>query len=125
MSNQMLQPQEVEVFYIIPAIRSYIARFMKKQGRSQKEIARLLGVRESTVSQYMTEKRATLHFNEEIKERIKEVSGRITNNLEAITAIQILLKEIERSKAICEIHMKLSKDVPEGCSACFGSKIKV
>ena len=70
MSNQMLQPQEVEVFYIIPAIRSYIARFMKKQGRSQKEIARLLGVRESTVSQYMTEKRATLHFNEEIKERL-------------------------------------------------------
>lgn len=125
MSNQLLQPQEVEVFYIIPAIRSYLARFMKEQGRSQKEIASLLGIGESTVSQYMTEKRANLHFNEHIQERIKEVSGRVTNQLEAITAIQILLKEIETSKAICNIHMQLSKDVPTGCNACFGSKIKV
>ena len=98
---------------------------MKEQGRSQKEIARLLGIGESTVSQYMTEKRANLHFNEQIQERIKEVSGRITNSLEAMTAIQILLKEIEKSKAICEIHMQISKEVPQGCNACFGSKIKV
>ena len=72
-NNVFLQPQEVEVFYILPTIRKYLVVYMKEEGLSQKEIAKKLFIRESTVSQYTHGKRASvIDFNENIKKKIKE-----------------------------------------------------
>ena len=48
---KLIQPQEVEVLYILPAIRRELAKEMKKQGLEQKKIAGLLFVTEAAVSQ--------------------------------------------------------------------------
>lgn len=49
MKTQLIMPQEVEVFYAIPALRREMAFAMKASGKKQKEIAKLLCVEESTI----------------------------------------------------------------------------
>lgn len=53
-----MQPCESAVKYKVPAIKAELARKLKKEGKSQKEIAKLLGVTEAAISQYLSGKRA-------------------------------------------------------------------
>jgi predicted transcriptional regulator len=53
-----MQPCESAVKYKVPAIKAELARKLKKECKSQKEIAKLLGVTEAAVSQYLSGKRA-------------------------------------------------------------------
>lgn len=53
-----MQPCESAAKYKVPAIKAKLARDLKKKGCSQKEIAKLLGVTEAAVSQYLSGKRA-------------------------------------------------------------------
>jgi predicted transcriptional regulator len=122
MQKQVLQPQEVEVFYIIPAIRAQLAKAMKESGKSQKEIATLLGLRESTVSQYINDKRATLAFDAGIKEKVSKIASSIGKQVDAIRAVQILLREIKKTRAICDIHRQFSSNIPGNCGVCFEVK---
>ena len=67
-SQKMMLPQEIEVWYMLPAIRKEFALTLIRHELSQKEVAKLLGVTEAAVSQYKSEKRAHgLEFNEHIK----------------------------------------------------------
>jgi len=119
MLNNVMQPQEIEVFYIIPAIRSHLARYMKESGKSQKDIAELFGLRESTISQYITKKRATLNIDKSIQEKIKKLAAKIKKPLDTITAIQEILEEIKRKQCICNIHRQVASKIPHNCKACL------
>ncbi len=112
---KLLQPQEIEVYYFIPAIRSNLAMEMKKLGKSQKEIADLLQIQESTVSQYMSEKRGVLEFSKEIIAQIRGSALNIKTRMEALEEIQRILMLLRRNGFLCEIHKKHS-DVPQDCS---------
>lgn len=114
-TQQILQPQEIEVFYIIPTIRRCLTIYMKEMGRSQKEIAKILGVQESTISQYVKKKRAAeINLSQEIEAKIKEAVPRINNSFDVIRETQLLLKAIMASGEMCKIHKQLA-DLPEGC----------
>ena len=52
-SLKQLMPQEIEVWYIIPAVRRELAKSMVKIGLKQKQIAVTLGITEAAVSQYL------------------------------------------------------------------------
>src|SRR3989338_8090782 len=56
MHNQM--PQEIEVWYIIPAIRRELTKSMIDLGLTQKQVAKRMGITEAAVSQYLSFKRA-------------------------------------------------------------------
>jgi len=116
MVNQiLLHPQEIEVYYIIPTIRHYLAAFMKEQGLKQKEIAKILNIKESTVSQYLSNKRGSkFKFSKEIEDSIKESASKIRNNFSLITETQRTLKLIRESHELCKIHKQLSP-VPRTC----------
>ncbi|MBI4895430.1 MAG: helix-turn-helix domain-containing protein [Candidatus Aenigmarchaeota archaeon] len=114
--HEVLQPQEVEVFYIIPTIRSSLTRYLKDRGLSQKDIAKILGIRESTVSQYVSSKRASkIKFSENVEEKIKESSKNINSKLDVIRETQKLLRFIRNSGEICNIHKKLC-GLPGDCA---------
>lgn len=114
--KQLLQPQEIEVYYIIPTIRSHLAKNMKKHDRTQKEISKLLEIRESTVSHYINEKRASkVEFNEEIEKEIEVSASRIKDKWTMLIEIQRLLGLIRRTDTLCKIHKQLA-DVPDGCN---------
>ena len=114
--KEILQPQEVEVFYIIPTIRSSLTKYLKQSGMSQKDIAKLLGIKESTVSQYVSSKRASkITFSPMVEKRIAESAKTIKSKLDVIRETQAVLRVIRNSGEICNIHKTLCM-LPEECS---------
>ena len=60
----MITPQELEVWYILPAIRRELTISLKEEGLKQRQVAEILGVTEAAVSQYIKSKRAkAIKFN--------------------------------------------------------------
>ena len=115
------QPQEIEVWYVIPSIRREYAIQLKEKGISQVEISRILGVTKSAVNQYLKEKRAKkIDFPSKIVSMIKESSEKIRNNPKILTnEIQGIIQEIRNSGLLCEYHRKYC-DINEECTVCVG-----
>ena len=89
MVNRVLQPQEIEVFYVLPAIRRELAYCLKAQGKSQKDIAVILGVTGAAVSQYMSSKRASaMQFNEKLKTAFAESARELNGELSMVRETQ-------------------------------------
>ena len=120
MKLQLTQPQEVEVFYILPAIRSRMAFALKEQGISQKEIARILHVQESTISQYIGSKRAAdVKFNNSINSEIKIAVKKIKTTEDMIRETQHILELVRSDRdVLCGLH-KAVADVPKDCDVCY------
>jgi len=115
-----LQPQEVEVFYILPAIRKELSVALKALGKSQKEIAGLLGVTEAAVSHYISSKRANdVQFPKEFIARIREAAPKITNHQSMIQEVQAILDSVKEDRFICRMHEQVTRDIPRGCNVCF------
>ena len=126
-------PQEIEVRYILPAIRREFAKiFIQERKLSQKEAANVLGLTEAAISQYLHSKRA------------KEVifSGKVVNEIRA-SADKVLADKIGKQRLmeemyritnlttvrhiLCDLHRSQSKDLAN-CNICFDEelmKIKV
>jgi len=115
----MLQPQEVEVFYILPAIRNELAVAMKSLGKPQKEIAGLLGVTEAAVSQYVSKKRGTLDLPQNFKNAIISAAARITDTQSMIRETQAIVTMAKEQRLICQLHERLEGEIPKGCDVCF------
>ena len=117
---KLLQPQEVEVWYILPAIRRELSIKMKELGLEQKEIAKILGVSAAAISHYFTNKRAKdVRFNQDIKKEITTSADEIIrDNSKMTTEVQKLLKTVWANKVVCNIH-KMHGNVDESCEVCF------
>lgn len=108
-------PQEIEVFYIIPAIRRGLALAMKANGLKQNRIAELLNLEEGAVSQYVSGKRGNqVSFSKQINEEIKKSSLIVKENISLLRETQRLLTLVKTSGSLCEIHKQFS-DVPNTC----------
>ncbi|MBU0758112.1 MAG: helix-turn-helix domain-containing protein [Nanoarchaeota archaeon] len=116
----MLTPQEVNVWYVLPALRREITLSFKKNGMKQKEIAAILGVTEPAVSQYLKNKRAsTIRFTEEIKKEIDTAAkNMITDKKCHRFLVQNLLTKIKKSGFLCVIHRE-HDNVPKCCNVCL------
>lgn len=114
----LLQPQEVEVFFILPALRRDLALAMKSQKLDQKTIARRLGITEPAVSQYLNHKRATrVSFTPHIQAAIFDSASRIADSVSLIRETQFLLGLAREELVTCKIHEELVPSLV-GCNAC-------
>ena len=144
-----MMPQEVEVWYVLPAIRRELAKVMKtktvprvgEDGKkkehkiTQKEIAKMLGVTEPAITQYLLKKKGRRSRGDQvvIPERflteldksadtmIKQyqTGGANEDMFEVMTfEINRLIKVIRDDGAMCDIHRKFSAHVKDKCSAC-------
>jgi predicted transcriptional regulator len=117
-----IMPQEIEVWYLIPALRRELARiFVEDYGLSQKKAAEILGITNAAISQYLSQKRGNeIKFSKDEIEKIKKKAGEIIKDekevMKKIYELSILLR---KSKAICSIHMNQDKNVDEKCDICF------
>ncbi len=101
MKSRLMMPQEIEVFYILPAIRRDMAISMKASGRKQKDIAKLLCVEESTISQYIKDKRAAkIRLEEGFRNDVAKAAERISSQADFIKEAQRLLA-IMRKRTFC------------------------
>ena len=113
---KLLQPQEIEVFYIIPSLKRELAKCMNARGIRQNKIANLLQIEKSAVSQYLSGKRgAEVNFPEEFTDEIYKSARLITDKISFIREIQRLVNIARENNTVCEVHKKYS-DVPEDCS---------
>ena len=118
-----LMPQEIEVWYLLPALRREIARFLIKDFKlSQKKASVILGVTEAAVSQYFKSKRGNeIKFSKkdlvkvkEICKKIVEVPGKLMDYLYELSVY------FRGSKVVCDIHRGKDKNVSKECKVCTG-----
>lgn len=115
-------PQEIEVWYILPALRKELAKiFVTEYKLSQKETAQMLGLTESAISQYLNEKRATeVSFSQEDLAKIKETAKKIVRDKEQVLKyLYDISTKFRGSQVICDIHRKHDKSLPEDCKVCM------
>ena len=117
-------PQDIEVRYILPAIRRELARaFIQEHKMNQKEAANILGLTEAAVSQYRHSKRAKeVVFSDGIVNEIRVSADRIladrTNKQRLIAEIYRVSNLTTVKQILCDIHRAQSKEL-ENCNICF------
>ena len=135
--RKWLMPQEVEVWYVLPAIRRELAKVMKfEMSQSQKSIARMLGVTEPAVTQYMLPRnkpKRSRGDRVDIPENLQPellASAKVIvkawsdidaedNAYETTTReINRLIKVMRDAGILCEIHREHCQGVHEDCKAC-------
>jgi predicted transcriptional regulator len=134
--RKWLMPQEVEVWYVLPAIRRELAKVMKfEKGQAQKSIARMLGVTEPAVTQYMLKDSPKRSRGDRIEipktllpELMKSSDAIIKawdeteaseNAYETTTReINRLIKVMRDAGLLCDIHRDHCAGVHMDCNAC-------
>lgn len=110
-------PQEVEVWYVIPAIRKELTKKLINLGLNQKEIAKKLSITEPAVSQYLSGKRGKeIKFNTSIIKEITISARKIINNFNTNKEI-VRLTNVIRKTCLCKIHKDLDRN-RKGCEIC-------
>jgi len=146
-----MMPQEVEVWYVLPAIRRELAKVMKTKAVqradedgemedhkiTQKEIARMLGVTEPAITQYLLRKKGQRSRGDQVA-----IPGEILSEIDksADTMIkdyekarmsdeedifEVMTREINRiitvmrdAGIMCDIHREFCAHVSDPCDAC-------
>ena len=117
-----IMPQEIEVWYLIPALRRGLAKiFVEDYGLTQKKSAEILGITNSAISQYLSSKRGgKINFTEkETKEIKKSAEKIIKKNEDLMKELYDLCVLLRKSKTICNMHRGQDKGISENCDICF------
>jgi uncharacterized protein len=126
----MLLPSEIESKLLIPAVRAILSKeLVTEKGLKEEEVARLLGITQAAVSNYL---RGTRGDNElisklvslsEIMSMIKEIGDDLSTN-KAYTAKTLskfiaLCNYMRYSLIICDAHHSLERNIDEKvCEQC-------
>lgn len=117
--KKLVQPQEVIVWYILPAIRREITNSLINDHQlPQKEIARRFGLTEPAISQYKKGARGDIEFSVDIKDRIKRAAQNIAEDENsAPREVQRVLNFIHKGGFLCDFHKKYGL-VHDKCDIC-------
>ena len=113
-------PQEIEVWYIIPAIRKELAKQLTSEhGLSYEKAGKLLGISKAAVSQYISNKRANnIKISGDVKIEIsKSVKIILEEPRKTIGEIQRILKYMKATHSSCDVCKTYNKGVLEYCNA--------
>ncbi|MEK6872862.1 MAG: transcriptional regulator [Nanoarchaeota archaeon] len=118
-----LLPQELEVWYLIPALRRELAKILISDfGMSQKQVSQTLEITESAVSQYLKSKRGSeLKFSKEDIEKIRESAYNLVENGSSSVNEEIYKLSIKfrANNALCNFHKRGDKTVHKDCDLCL------
>ena len=103
----MKVPCENVVWYVLPAIRSELAKDLAK-AMTQKEISEILGITQAAVSQYISDKRGSkIELPDDVRAAIADLADDITGGgIDDLTM------------RMCEICRRIRED--EHCDICPG-----
>ena len=115
-SQKLLFPQEIEVWYVLPALRKAFAMNLIKAGLPQKKIAQLMGITEAAISQYKNDKRANdTSISNEITEEVQKSIPLILKTPEILFHEMMRVNNFIKSSGLfCKIHRSKSP-TPDGC----------
>ena len=117
---KVLQPQEIEAFYLLPALRRELAGALKALGKDQKTIASLLGVTGAAVSHYLSGKRgAEMEMPASFVAKVRERAKHIKDSASAYAALQRLVRDANDDRLLCTLHLKMDSSLAKGCALCY------
>ena len=111
-------PQEIEVWYIIPAIRRELAKILtKKYKLTFDKTGEILGVSKAAISQYINKKRAGLiKFPVSIKKEIEKSAELIVKNENsAVKEIIRILALLKKTRCSCGVCRRYNKGILKQC----------
>jgi predicted transcriptional regulator len=126
----MLLPSEIESKLLIPAVRAILSKEMvSEKGLKEEEVARLLGITQAAVSNYLRGTRgdneliSKLISQHEIMGMIKEISDDLSTNraytAKTLSKFIALCNYMRYSLIICDAHHSLESNIDEKvCEQC-------
>ncbi|HTX61152.1 MAG TPA: transcriptional regulator [Methanobacterium sp.] len=123
----MRPPCEIVVWYVIPSIRSELAKELLNLGMKQKQISEVLDITQPAVSQYISDKRGHgIKFEPQVQGMIREfaqdlVDGK-ASQIDIIPKMCEICKRVKAEEVVCQLH-KDKDNIPLNCNACMGSHV--
>jgi len=126
----MLLPSEIESKLLIPAVRAILSKeLVIEKGLKEEEVARLLGITQAAVSNYLRGTRgddeliAKLLSLSEIMSMIKEIGDDLSTNraytAKTLSKFIALCNYMRFSLIICDAHHSLERNIDEKvCEQC-------
>lgn len=111
-------PQEIEVWYIIPSVRSEYAKILvKKYKLSMQDAGEILGVSKAAVSQYISKKRAgSFKIPARIKKEIEKSAGILVKDERfAVSEMMKILEMIKKIRCSCSLCKKYNNGIIKLC----------
>jgi predicted transcriptional regulator len=112
------------VWYLIPAVSAGLARRLAREGLSQSQIAKKLGITRAAVSQYISGKRGTeLKLGKKSKKALDALAKRLAGGKPDDAQLSLAMCEIcaiaRRERVLCGLHRKAG--AAKGCKICCGA----
>lgn len=122
----MKPPCEIVVWYVIPAIRSELAKDLLSLGMKQKDVSELMDITQPAVSQYMTDKRGSgIKLEDNVKKMIKEFASQLykgeAKKSDIINRTCLICKQIKTEDVLNQLNID-REDLDDDCKACLGSE---
>lgn len=101
-----IMPQELEVWYLLPAIRRELAKELLRLGMNQSDAAKKLGMSRATITQYVKSKRAKkITFDRQTLAEIKRCAKSLYSQSPCIIEqMQRISKIAKQNKLLCKMH---------------------
>ena len=103
--------EEIVVEEFLPTFRTMLAGELRERGRTQSEVADLLGISQSAVSKYA---HSEVEINDEIAgdDRVVELVERLaeglsngdTSRVQALVETEVLIRQLERGDLLAHLH---------------------
>jgi len=116
---KLIFPQEMEVWYLLPAIRKRLALGLIGKGMLQKDVAKIMNLTEAAISQYKKEKRANddflgARFDSKINSSVEKIAA--DHNL-FFSEVMALTNLVKNSGVLCDLHKQIiPTELP--CDSC-------
>lgn len=122
----MKPPCEIVVWYVIPAIRSELAKELLNLGMKQKDVSELMDITQPAVSQYITDKRGSgIKLDDNVRQMIKDFAKELANGeatkAQLISRTCAICKHVETVDVLNQLNIDKS-DLGENCESCLGSE---
>lgn len=122
----MKPPCEIVVWYVIPAIRSELAKELLNLGMKQKDVSEIMDITQPAVSQYITDKRGSgIKLDESVKKMVREFAYELSigesTKADLISRTCVICKNVETSDVLSQLGVEES-ELDENCQSCLGSK---
>jgi predicted fused transcriptional regulator/phosphomethylpyrimidine kinase/predicted transcriptional regulator len=103
--------EELVVEEFLPTFRSMLAEALRERGRTQNEVADLLGISQSAVSKYVhgeVERNAALLEDPQVQELVERLAEGLTSGdltpVEALVEAEVCVRQLERGGTLAELH---------------------
>jgi len=109
--------EELVVDEFLPTFRSMLAEALQERGRTQSEVASLLGISQSAVSKYVhgeVEQNQRILTHPRVQELVETLADGLTDGemtaVEALIEAEVCIRELERDGILADLH---AEAVPE------------